>query len=122
MNNIKKIGGQRQIVVFDSVLATYPGGVIVENTDAKLRFTDNVLKAGSVVVSNGNGGWKILNVALTAPLLATAIGLVRQDIAIEDFTLSVVVTDGTARIDALPDREKTGIALLKTALPKITFI
>lgn len=122
MNNIKKIGGQRQIVVFDSVLATYPGGVIVENTDAKLRFTDNVLKAGSVVVSNGNGGWKILNVALTAPLLATAIGLVRQDIAIEDFTLSAVVTDGTARIDALPDREKTGIALLKTALPKITFI
>lgn len=121
MNNIKKFTGARQKVVFDSVLATYPGGVNVDNTDAKLRFTNNVLPAGTVIVSNGNGGWKVLNVALTAPLLATAIGLVLQDIAIEDFTLSSVVTDGTARIDALPDREKTGIALLKAALPKITF-
>lgn len=121
MNNIKKFTGGRQKVVFDSVLATYPGGVNVENTDAKLRFTNNVLPAGTVIVSNGSGGWKVLNVALTAPLLATAIGLTLQDIAIEDFTLSSVVTDGTARIDALPDREKTGIALLKAALPKITF-
>lgn len=121
MNNIKKFTGARQKVVFDSVLSTYPGGVNVENTDAKLRFTNNVLPAGTVIVSNGSGGWKVLNVALTAPLLATAIGLVLQDIAIEDFTLSSVVTDGTARIDALPDKEKTGIALLKAALPKITF-
>lgn len=121
MNNIKKFTGARQKVVFDSVLSTYPGGVNVENTDAKLRFTNNVLPAGTVIVSNGSGGWKVLNVALTAPLLATAIGLVLQDIAIEDFTLSSVVIDGTARIDALPDKEKTGIALLKAALPKITF-
>jgi len=122
MNGIKKYTGGRQKVVFDSVLSTYPGGVNVENTDAKLRFTNNVLPAGTVIVSNGSGGWKVLNVALTAPLLATALGLVLQDIAIEDFTLSSVVIDGTARIDALPDREKTGIALLKAALPKITFI
>lgn len=121
MNNIKKFTGARQKVVFDSVLSTYPGGVNVENTDAKLRFTNNILPAGTVIVSNGSGGWKVLNVALTAPLLATAIGLVLQDIAIEDFTLSAVVTDATARIDALPDKEKTGIALLKAALPKITF-
>lgn len=122
MNGIKKFNGGRQKVVFDSVLSTYPGGVNVENTDAKLRFTNNVLPAGTVIVSNGSGGWKVLNVALTAPLLATALGLVLQDIAIEDFTLSSVVISGTARIDALPDREKTGIALLKTALPRITFI
>lgn len=122
MNNIKKFNGGRQKVVFDSVVSTYPGGVNVENTDAKLRFTNNILPAGTVIVSNGSGGWKVLNVALTAPLLATAIGLVLQDIAIEDFTLSSVVIAGTARIDALPDREKTGIALLKTALPRITFI
>lgn len=122
MNNIKKSTGTRQIVVFDSVLATYPGGVNIDNVDAKLRFTNNILPAGAVVVPNGSGGWKILNVALTAPLVANAIGLVRQDIAIEDFTLSAVVTDGTARIDALPDKEKAGVAFLKSALPKITFI
>lgn len=122
MNNIKKVGGQREKVVFDSVIATYPSGVLVDNTDAKLRFTDNILRAGTVIVSNGSGGWKVLNVALTAPLLSTAIGLVRQDVSIDDFTLTSVVTDGTARTAALPDKEKTGIALLKAALPKITFI
>ena len=122
MNGIKKFTGGRQKVVFDSVLSTYPGGVNVENTDAKLRFTNNVLPAGTVIVSNGSGGWKVLNVALTAPLLATALGLVLQDIAIEDFTLSSVVNSGTARIDALPALEKTGIAFLKAALPRISFI
>ena len=122
MNNIKKSTGARQKVVFDSVEATYPGGVVVDNTDALARYTDKILPAGTVVVSNGSGGWKVLNVALTAPLLTTAIGLVQQDIAIEDFTLTSVVTSGTARIDALPSLEKTGIALLKAALPKISFI
>lgn len=122
MNNITKSTGTRQKVVFDSVESTYPGGVLVDNTDALTRFTNKILPAGTVIVSNGSGGWKILNVALTAPLLATAIGLVQQDIAIEDFTLSSVVISGTARIDALPDKEKTGIALLKAALPKISFI
>ena len=95
---------------------------MVDNTDALARYTDKILPAGTVVVSNGSGGWKVLNEALTAPLLTTAIGLVHQDIAIEDFTQSSVVTSGTARIDALPSLEKTGIALLKAALPKISFI
>ena len=122
MNNIKKSTGIRQKVVFDIVDSTYPEGVLVDNTDALARFTDKILPAGTVVVSNGSGGWKVLNVALTAPLLTTAIGLVLQDIAIEDFTQSSVVTSGTARIDALPSLEKTGIALLKAALPRITFI
>ena len=122
MNNIKKSTGIRQKVVFDIVDSTYPEGVLVDNTDALARYSDKILPAGTVVVSNGSGGWKVLNVALTAPLLTTAIGLVQQDIAIEDFTQSSVVTSGTARIDALPSLEKTGIALLKAALPKISFI
>ena len=122
MNNIKKSTGIRQKVVFDIVDSTYPEGVLVDNTDALARFADKILPAGTVVVSNGSGGWKVLNVALTAPLLETAIGLVQQDIAIEDFTQSSVVTSGTARIDALPSLEKAGIALLKAALPKISFI
>ena len=122
MNNIKKSTGIRQKVVFDIVDSTYPEGVLVDNTDALARYSDKILPAGTVVVSNGSGGWKVLNVALTAPLLTTAIGLVLQDIAIEDFTQASVVTSGTARIDALPSLEKTGIALLKAALPRITFI
>ena len=67
MNNIKKVSGKREIVVFDSVLATYPGGIInIDATDAKTRFTDGIIPAGTLIVPNGNGGYKILNAALTA--------------------------------------------------------
>ena len=45
MNNIKKSTGARQKVVFDSVEATYPGGVVVDNTDALARYTDKILPA-----------------------------------------------------------------------------
>ena len=51
---------------------------MVDNADALARYTDKILPAGTVVVPNGSGGWKVLNVALTAPLLTTAIGLVQQ--------------------------------------------
>ncbi len=46
MNNIKKFSGQRENVVFDDVLSTYPGGVLIDNTDAKARFTDGVIQQG----------------------------------------------------------------------------
>ena len=36
--------------------------------------------------------------------------------------LGVIVTFGTARKDALPDKEKAGVAFLRTALPRISFI
>ena len=123
MNNINDdFQAGRQIVVFDQIDATYPGGVHVSKTDAAARFTDGVIPAGTVVVPDADGRYKVLNVALTAPLLAGAIGLVSHDIKIDDFPLASIVMAGTARIDALPDKEKTGIALLKAALPRISFI
>ena len=124
MNNINDdFQAGRQIVVFDQIDATYPGGVHISKTDAATRFSaTGVIPAGAVVVPDVDGKYKVLNVALTAPLLASAIGLVSHDIKIDDMPLASIVMSGTARIDALPDREKTGIALLKTALPRISFI
>lgn len=120
MNNIKKLSGKREIVVFDKVLATYPGGVNIDNVDAKSRFADGIIPAGTLVV-NAAGVFKVLKVALTDANTAGAVGLVRQDIVIEDFTLSAVVIDGIVRIDALPAAEKTGIAFIQSKLPNLKF-
>ncbi|EPL7679769.1 TPA: hypothetical protein JRX02_002907 [Elizabethkingia anophelis] len=122
MNNIKKFNGSRQKVVFDSMtLATYPGGVIIDNVDAKARFTDGIIPAGAVVVPS-DGKFKIVNADLTATNIKGAIGLVLQDVAIEDFTQSSVVMDATVRIVALPDKEQAGAALLAKELPSLKFI
>ncbi|MCT4086678.1 hypothetical protein HZP82_04710 [Elizabethkingia anophelis] len=122
MNNIKKFNGSRQKVVFDSMtLATYPGGVIIDNVDAKARFTDGIIPAGAVVVPS-DGKFKIVNADLTATNIKGAIGLVLQDVAIEDFTQSSVVMDATVRIVALPEKEQAGAALLAKELPSLKFI
>lgn len=121
MNNIKRTSGGRESVVFDDVIATFPGGVQIDNEDAKKRFTDGVVKAGTVVVPHANGTYKVLNTALSDSNLKGSVGLVRQDVRIEDFTLSSVVIAGTARKNALPDLEKTGVEFLAKALPRITF-
>lgn len=123
MNNINDdFQAGRQIVVFDQIDATYPGGVHVSKTDATTRFPLKVIPAGTVVVPDADGKYKVLNVALTAPLLVGAIGLVSHDIKVDDFPLASIIMAGTARIDALPDLEKTGVALLAKALPRISFI
>ena len=51
MNEVKisdKAG--RQIVVFDQLDVTYPGGVYINPTTAKARFTDGVIPAGTLVM------------------------------------------------------------------------
>ncbi|KAA0126450.1 hypothetical protein FY557_17525 [Chryseobacterium sp. SN22] len=123
MNNINTdFQAGRQIVVFDQIDATYPGGVHVSKIDAAARFTNGVIPAGTVVVPDADGRYKVLNAALTASNLSGAIGLVSHDIKIDDYPLAAIIMSGTARIDALPDLEKTGIALLAKALPRISFI
>ena len=109
-----------QIVVFDHVVATYIGGVHVDKTQAAARFTDGVIPAGTLLIPHTNGTFKPVNAAFTAENIAGAIGLTHFDVVIDDMPLVAVVTDGTARIDALPDKEKTGVAFVKAVLPKIS--
>ena len=112
----------RQIVVFDQLDVTYPGGVYIDPTTAKERFTDGVIPAGTLVMPDTNGAFKIVNETLTTANTAGALGLTAHDVVIDDIPLVAVVMAGTARKDALPDKEKAGVAFLRTALPRISFI
>ena len=123
MNEVKisdKAG--RQIVVFDQLDVTYPRGVYINPTTAKERFTDGVIPAGTLVMPDTNGTFKIVKETLTTANTAGALGLTAHDVVIDDIPLVAVVMAGTARIDALPDKEKAGVAFLRTALPRISFI
>lgn len=123
MNEVKisdKAG--RQIVVFDQLDVTYPGGVYINPTTAKERFTDGVIPAGTLVMPDTNDTFKIVNETLSAANTAGALGLTAHDVVIDDIPLVAVVMAGTARKEALPDKEKEGVAYLRTALPRISFI
>jgi hypothetical protein len=112
----------RQIVVFDQEDATYPGGVQIDPTSAKARFTDGVVPAGTLLVPHTDGTFKVVNETLSQTNTAGALGLTAHDVVIDDMPLVAVVMAGTARKDALPDKEKAGVAFLRTALPRISFI
>ena len=112
----------RQIVIFDQEDATYPGGVQIDPTSAKARFTDGVIPAGTLVMPDTNGTFKVVNETLSQTNTAGAVGLTAHDVVIDDIPLVAVVMAGTARKEVLPDKEKAGVAFLRTALPRISFI
>ena len=112
----------RQIVVFDQEDATYPGGVQIDPTTAKARFTDGVVPAGTLLVPHTDGTFKVVNETLSQTNTAGALGLTAHDVVIDDMPLVAVIMAGTARKDALPDKEKAGVAFLRTTLPRISFI
>lgn len=123
MNEVKisdKAG--RQIVVFDQLDVTYPGGVYIDPTTAKARFTDGVIPAGTLVMPDTDSAFKVVNETLSQTNTAGAVGLTAHDVVIDDIPLVAVVMAGTARKEALPDKEKAGVAFLRTALPRISFI
>ena len=123
MNEVKiseKAG--RQVVVFDQLDVTYPGGVYIDPTTAKARFTDGVIPAGTLVMPDTNGTFKVVNETLSQTNTAGAVGLTAHDVVIDDIPLVAVVMAGTVRKEALPDKEKAGVAYLRTALPRISFI
>lgn len=112
----------RQIVVFDQVDATYPGGVHIDKTEASARFTDGVVPAGTLLVPATEGMFKPLNENLSATNVVGAIGLTAHDVVIDDMPLVAVVMAGTARKDALPDKEKAGVGFIKPVLARVSFI
>ncbi|AFR35961.1 hypothetical protein [Riemerella anatipestifer] len=123
MKKVKKTDGVgRQIVVFDQVDATYAGGVHINAEKAKERFSDGVVPAGTLLIPDTEGMFKPLNEDLSAVNVVGAIGLTAHDVVIDDMPLVAVVMAGTARKDALPDKEKAGVGFIKTVLPRISFV
>lgn len=120
---IKKIESSREKVIFDSIRATYPGGVPLSlRTEHLATPTDKIVAGGTVIVKNENGSFSpIEGKPYTKEKLKNAVGLLRYDITLDE-ELAPVVQSGTVRIQALPEREVTGIALLKDALPNLIFI
>lgn len=124
MNQIKKTNGQREKVVFDGsfIISTLPGGLVnIDNVDAKARFADGVIPAGTLIVKASDGKYKVLNAALTAANVKGAVGLTRYDVAIEDYTSAPIVNDANVRTDALPALEKAGVAFIKAEVPTLKF-
>ena len=121
MKQITKQTAGRQIVVFDQVLATLPAGVHINATEAKKRFTDGVVPAGTLLVPHTDGTYKPVNETFSDINIATAVGLTAEDVAIDDFPMVAVVLSGTARTEALPDKEKAGVGFMKKVLTRITF-
>lgn len=121
MKNVTQKKGGRQIVVFDQVLATLPAGVHIDAIEAKKRFKDGVIPAGTLVVPSDEGKYKPVNETFSDANIAEAVGLTYSDIEIDDFPLVSIVVSGTARIDALPDKEKAGVGFMKKVLTRITF-
>lgn len=141
MQKITKSGkAGTEIVVFDQIDSTRPGGLHIDKTNAEGVFgSGGVIPAGTAVIlkSGDNGVGKVLtdwgdNWGSTDNSedigdFADIIGLVKKDTLIEDYTLVSVVQAGTCRIEALPnggtnaDREKTNVEHLIEFLPRITF-
>ncbi|WP_315506943.1 hypothetical protein [Capnocytophaga leadbetteri] len=121
MKQITKQTAGRQIVVFDHVVATRPAGVLINAVEAKKRFTDGIIPAGTLLIPHNDESFKPVNDTFTDSNIATAIGLTAEDIVLDDFPMVAVVISGTARTEALPDKEKAGIAFVKKVLPRITF-
>lgn len=107
----------RQIVVFDEIVTTLPGGAHVERGGAIARFTDGILPAGTAIVKDDADLYQVLAVDATA--FDDVVGLTSHDVAIDDFPLVAVVTGGTFRVDAVPAFEKTHVVDIKKAVPTL---
>ncbi len=122
MKKVTVTEGGREIVVFDEIVTTRPGGVNLLDTGFADRFPDeDVIPAGTAIVQDGDdfviaqgsgeGG--------AIDLADGLIGLLAKDTPVEDYNLVAVVTGGTVRVDALPELEAGDWEELKEALPTL---
>jgi len=122
MLGIKTEGGGFAPLVFENVVDTYPGGVIV-NVTGYNPPADGFIPEGTLIGRNTTTG---IGVIVTNPASpgtnVKLLGLSYRPVKAEDNALVGVVISGTARIDALPATEKAAAAAIATALPRITLV
>lgn len=115
--SVKRTSGGFQKVVFENVVDTLAGGVILTGIDPN-DYPDGVVPEGSLIGKNLTTGAGSVQ---TAPD-GTSVGLLYRDSPVDDNTFAGVVIEGVARIKALPASVQANLAAVKTALPKITFV
>lgn len=115
--SVKRTSGGFQKVVFENVVDTLAGGVILAGVDPA-DYPNGVVPEGSLIGKNLTTGAG----SVQEEPDATTIGLLYRDSPVDDNTFAGVVIEGVARIKALPQSVQDNLAAIKTALPKITFV
>jgi len=122
MLGIKTEGGGFAPLVFENVVDTYPGGVIVDVT-GYAPPSDGFIPEGTLIGRNTTTGIGVIVADPASPgTNVKLLGLSYRPVKSEANALVGVVISGTARIDALPANEKSKAAAIATALPRITLV
>lgn len=127
MKKLKTTEGGYEKVIFDQVDSTYVGGVHIDAEQAKGRFEDGVIPAGTAVLLPNEGDEAVLAVEGTddkegsLASVENIIGLTHWDAVIDDFPNVPIVQAGTVRKDALPDLEKASLEDIQGKLPRLSF-
>jgi len=122
LTGVKRTGTQGfQKVVFENVVDTLPGGLILDVD--KADYPDGYVPEGSLVGRNATTG--IGEVLAATDGVIKPIGLTHRASEISDggnTYANGVVISGTVRIKALPTALQAIVDSLRTALPRITFV
>jgi len=126
LGSVKTEGGGFQKVVFENVVDTLAGGLVLDLVLA--NFPDGEVPEGTLVGKDPSTGLgKVVVITENAnPTLTTfapaPLGLTYRTIKAEDNALAGVVTLGTARIKALSEDMQDNIAAIQRVLPRIQFV
>ena len=123
MKGIVREGTQGfQKVVFENVVDTLPGGLIMDWT-AYTPPADGYMPEGTCIGRMTATGLGRVVADPASPITGLQIlGLSYRPVKVEDNAEAGVVLSGTARRKALPANELSKIAALATALPRISFV
>lgn len=121
LQGTRRVGAQSfQKVVFENVVDTLPGGLILDVK--KADYPDGFVPEGTLVGRDPATGLGKVLTATDGPI--KPLGLTHRESEVSDgntFANGVVIS-GTARIKALPATEKAMAADIATALPRITLV
>lgn len=122
LRGIKRTGTQGfQKVVFENVVDTLPGGLILDVD--KADYPNGYVPEGSLVGRNAASG--VGEVLAATDGAIKPIGLTHRASEVSDggnTYANGVVISGTVRIKALPTALQAIVDDLRTALPRITFV
>ena len=109
-------------VVFENVVDMLAGGAAIDPDSATAFTATGIIPAGTAisVLDSGTGYHSV--VAIGTSLVPDILGLLAEDLPLDDMPLANVVLSGTVRTAALPTAEAAGIALIKAALYRFTFV
>ena len=123
MKGIVREGTQGfQKVVYENVLDTLAGGVIMDFTGYSAGVNGYMPEGTCIGRMTATGLGRVV-IDPAAPIAGLQIlGTSLRDTLIEDNAVVGVVLTGTARRKALPANEQSKLAALATALPRISFV